>query len=213
MFTGIIKHIGTVTNVRPAAGGSRLVISVNDWGPDLSRGQSVCVRGVCLTVTSVKGPAIEFDVIPETLRRSTLGDLKPGQTVNMEPSLRVGDALDGHFLQGHVDGTAVLKRHDQQAGEHIMWFEPESAIMPYLIPKGSVAVDGVSLTIAEVTGRTFSVALIPTTLELTTLDNLRVGDRINVETDIISRSVVHHIRSMEQANGLSLEKLKSQGFA
>ncbi|MEE9293414.1 MAG: riboflavin synthase [Phycisphaerae bacterium] len=213
MFTGIIRHIGTITHVRRVSSGTRLSVSVDDLGQDLSCGRSVCVEGVCLTVTAINGKAIDFDVIPETLRRSTLGALQQGQRVNMEPSLRVGDSLDGHFLQGHVDGTAVLERHDTQRGEHILWFEPEPAVLPYLIPKGAVAVDGVSLTIADVVDGTFSVALIPTTLELTTLGRLGIGDRVNIESDIISRTVVHHIESMNRQGGLTIDQLRSQGYA
>ncbi len=212
MFTGIIRYSGVVTGFRPGAGHSRLTIGSPKLAPTVSHGDSICVNGVCLTVANATGALMEFDVVGESLRRSTLGTLRNGMHLNLEPSLRVGDAVDGHFVQGHVDGTAQLKSRDTSGGEYILRFEPDAEVVPFLIPKGSVAIDGVSLTIAAVKGPAFSVALIPTTLELTTLLRLQIGDRVNIESDIITRTVVHRLGSAS-GGGLTLEHLKTHGFA
>ncbi len=174
-------------------------------------GASICVSGVCLTVVRTADESLEFDVITETLERSTLGSKRVGDRVNLERSLRVGDRLDGHFVQGHVDGTAAVDRIQESTREHVMWLRPEPSLAPYLVPKGSVAVDGVSLTIAAVAGGAFSIALIPTTLERTTLSSLTAGDRVNVESDIITRTIVY--RHAEMSQGLTLETLREAGFA
>ncbi|NOS99443.1 MAG: riboflavin synthase [Phycisphaerales bacterium] len=213
MFTGIIRHLGAVTARRPATGGVRLTVDVGSLVESLPHGASVAVNGICLTVADRNDGRVTFDVIGETLRRTTLGDFKIGDPVNLETSLRAGDTIDGHFVQGHVDGTARLTRRETDGGECVLWFDPQTAIRPCLIPKGSVAIDGVSLTIADVDDHLFSVALIPTTLRLTTLGRLRVGDRVNVETDILARTVIHHLTTARTDGPLSLDTLRVHGFA
>lgn len=216
MFTGIVRHTGVVTNFQVARSGAKLTVGAADLTGHLAHGDSVCVSGVCLTVVEVRESLIQFDVIDETLRRSTLGSYRRGRRVNLETSLRVGDRLDGHFVQGHIDGTATLVRRDHAEGEDRLRFRPDPSLIPYLVPKGSVAVDGVSLTIADVDRDAFTVALIPTTLELTTLAELKATERVNIESDIITRTVVHHVgaalRSALPA-GLTVEQLQSHGFA
>ena len=213
MFTGIIRTRGTVTAVRLGAGGSRLSIGCPELAASVSHGASVCVNGVCLTVADVHRPVLEFDVIAETLERSTLKSLRVGTQVNLEPSLRAGDPIDGHLVQGHVDGTAELTRREASAFQHVLHFKADPQVRPYLIPKGSIALDGVSLTIADVSQTGFSVALIPTTLELTTLAQLREGDRVNVESDVIVRTVVHHLDAHAPTQGLTPDRLRAYGFA
>lgn len=213
MFTGIIRHLGSVTARLPSAAGVRLTVDVGPLVDSLPHGASVAVNGVCLTVTGRDRRQVTFDVIGETLRRTTLGDIKIGDPVNLELSLRVGDAIDGHFVQGHVDGTARLLRRDTAGGECIIWFEPQASIQPCLVPKGSVAIDGVSLTISGVESDRFSVALIPTTLQWTTLGRLRVRELVNVETDILARTVVHHMRRAQADGPRFVETLKAHGFA
>ncbi len=171
------------------------------------------MSGVCLTVASALDGTLEFDVIRETLETSTLEHRRVGDRVNLERSLRVGDRLDGHFVQGHVDGIARVARVQSSAMEWAVWIEPEAPLLSYVIPKGSVAVDGVSLTIATVDRSLFSVALIPTTLERTTLPSLKVDDRVNIETDIIVRAVVHHLLGVSSSGGLTLDALREAGFA
>jgi len=193
MFTGIIEGQGIVTTVRSAEeGGVRLGVRAGAIAADARPGASIAVSGVCLTVAGRGSDTLEFDVVPETLRRTTLGRLREGGAVNLERSIRAGDRMDGHFVQGHVDGRATVVRVITNR-EHVVWLAPESQLAGSLVHKGSVAVDGVSLTIAELTDDAFSVALIPATLERTTLGRLQAGDQVNIETDILVRIVVQQL--------------------
>jgi riboflavin synthase len=217
MFTGIVEHVGTVASVAATPGGRRLAIDVGPMAAECALGASVAVSGVCLTVAAAKPPILEFDVITETLDRSTLGGLTRGGRVNLERSLRVGDRLDGHFVQGHVDGRAAVTGVLQSPKEWVVSLRPEDHLRPYIVPKGSITLDGVSLTIAAVEGDVFTVALIPTTLERTTLGGLVVRDAVNVESDIVARTVVHwlshHQAGAAAGSGLTLAKLQEAGFA
>ena len=213
MFTGIVESTGTLNAVAPGAAGVRLRIDLGPLAAGTVLGASISVAGVCLTVAAISGAQAEFDVIPETISRTTLGERKPGDRVNLERALRVGDRLDGHFVQGHVDGTAEVVRVVSDGRERVVFLTPEEPLIPYLVPKGSVTIDGVSLTIAHVGEGSFSVALIPTTLERTTLAMLQLGDRVNIESDIIARTVVHHLSGAGAARGLTLERLQAAGFA
>ena len=212
MFTGIIESVGTIVDARSMPGGKRLRIQVGSMAGECALGASVCVSGVCLSVTAAADESLSFDVIAETLRRSTLGSKRVGDLVNLERSLRLGDRLEGHFVQGHVDGTAIVDRVRSTSGEHVVWLRPTVHLTPYVIPKGSVAVDGVSLTIAAVEAGRFSVALIPTTLKRTTLASLVGGDQVNIETDIITRTIVHRLDNISTPGGLGLESLKEAGL-
>ncbi|MBI4718833.1 MAG: riboflavin synthase [Planctomycetes bacterium] len=211
MFTGIIEHRGAIAATEPAPGGRRLRIDVGGMAAELAPGASVAVSGVCLTVAAVAGAAAEFDVIRETLARTTLGDKRRGDGVNLERSLRVGDRLDGHFVQGHVDGVSTVQRVISSPREWVVWLDTPDDLAGCIVPKGSVALDGVSLTIAEVGSGGFSVALIPTTLARTTLARLAAGDRVNIETDVLVRAVVHNLSRGGQ--GLTLSALREAGFA
>lgn len=213
MFTGIVETTGTISSTRATAGGRRLRVDVGSMAGELSFGASVCVGGICLTVADLSAGSLEFDVIKETLDRSALGLKRVGDRVNLERSLRADGRLDGHFVQGHVDGIGVVERVVASPREHVVWLRPDGSVFPYIIPKGSVAVDGVSLTIAEVAADAFSVALIPTTLDRTTLGSLAVGDRVNLESDIIARTVVHHLSRLPEGAGLTLDTLREAGFA
>lgn len=199
MFSGIIDAVGTVRQVHPVAGGQRLFIRAEDYWADVAAGASIAIDGVCLTVTRIEGNTAAFDVITETLRRTTMGGLRSGDRVNLQKSLAVGDRIDGHFVQGHVDAVATLARVDQSERESVRWFSTDPAAMQCIAPKGSVAIDGISLTVAEIRDDLFGVALIPTTLERTTLGDKRVGSRVNIETDILARTVVHFLRSLTEA--------------
>ena len=212
MFTGIIERKGTITNVGTVPGGRRLRVDVGPMAAECVLGASIAVSGVCLTVAQISGHEIDFDVITETLDRTVLGGKAVGGFVNLERSLRVGDRLDGHFVQGHVDGTAIVDQVISTARETVIWLAPDDSVRSYMIPKGSVSIDGVSLTIAGVEPTRFSVALIPTTLELTTLTQLKKGDRVNIESDILARTIVHHLQSIGEAGGLTLETLQRAGF-
>lgn len=148
------------------------------------------------------GARLSFDVIKETLDRTNLGRKGVGDRVNLERSLRVGDRLDGHWVQGHVDGTAEVVEVRRDEREHVVFLRPEPSLSPYVIPKGSIAIDGVSMTIAELRGDAFSIALIPTTLERTTLGSLTVGDLVNIESDILARTIVHRLEQWREAGAL-----------
>jgi riboflavin synthase alpha subunit len=171
MFTGIVERVGRV-----AAPGRKLVVETG-WA-DLRRGESIAVSGVCLTVARLDGGRAGFDIVPETVRRTTLGDFKKGGRVNLERALRAGDRLSGHLVQGHIDGTGRVIR----AGATL---RIESPLAAQLVPKGSVAIDGVSLTVVDVEPGAFTIALIPTTRKITTLGRLRKGQRVNVELDVM----------------------------
>lgn len=201
MFTGIVNRVGVVEDVRTTTSGIRLRIGVGDWARHCSPGSSVCVSGVCLTVSGVSEPLLDFDVVPETIGKSNLGRKRPGDRLNLEPSIRVGDPIDGHFVQGHVDGTAEIEQVRTQAGEYVLRLRPESHLLPYVIPKGSIAIDGVSLTVAELGDDRFTIALIPTTLQRTNLSSLRSGDTVNVETDLLVRTIVHCWRLASGGDG------------
>lgn len=212
MFTGIIEQRGRITESRPVPGGRRLRVDIGSIVSECKPGASVSVSGVCLTVTGTDGSHADFDVIQETLAKTSLGSKKLGDYVNIERSLRAGDRLDGHFVQGHVDGTAEVIDLVSNAREFVLWLEPQPHLQPFIIPKGSVAIDGVSLTIAEVNGARFSVALIPTTLDLTTLGSLCVGDIVNIESDILARTIVHRLNSLADAGGIPLNKFNEAGL-
>ena len=214
MFTGIIEATGKVAAIRPNQGGIRLVVDVAALKRQPEIGASVAVNGVCLTVAAISSKTAEFDVVAETCARSNLGRLQVQDAVNLESSLTLGDALDGHFVQGHVDGTATVERVETDARQWTVWFTlDQPQLAPYLVPKGSIALDGVSLTLAEVHSERFSVAIIPTTLQRTTFGHLRSGDKVNVETDILVRAVVRQMSLIDGVNqGLSVQALEQAGF-
>lgn len=224
LFTGIVEAVGTVVGLGPLRGGAlapaarRLAIDAGDLLDELGHGASVAVNGVCLTLVGRDGGAAQFDVIEETLRRSNLGGLGSGDGVNLERSLRGGDRLDGHFVQGHVDAIGKLARIDRQGGECRLWIAAEADAMRFMIPKGSVALDGVSLTLADVLPDRFCVALIPATLERTTLGRRRAGDGVNIETDILARTIVHRLDAIAATGSSKVsdaalrERLADAGF-
>lgn len=209
MFTGIVQCMGIVTDVRQHAGGVRLRIESAHVAKKSHPGDSISVSGVCLTVAAMAGDCLDFDIIRETLEKTNLGRLRTGDAVNLEPSLRAGDGLDGHFVQGHVDGTAVVDRVVADDSQHVVWLRPQPHLQPYIIPKGSITVEGVSLTIAGTDADLFSIALIPTTLTVTTLARLRPGDPVNLESDIMVRTVVHYLQRLLGSEPAQLEELLS----
>jgi riboflavin synthase len=188
MFSGIVENRVSVLRIINGARALRLTLP-NLWR-DLREGQSVAVNGCCLTVARSTLKTITFDVIGETLARTNLGGLRENDWVNVERPLKVGDRVDGHFVQGHVDGVAKLIGVTKGKKETRLKLRAPQNLALYLIPKGSVTLDGVSLTIAWVSGALFEVALIPTTLKLTTLGSRKPGDLVNLEADIIAKTVV-----------------------
>ncbi len=215
MFSGIIEGTGEVQSVVPGDGASRLTIdlgSLRDAWTDLALGASVAIDGVCLTVSAIDGRLVTFDVVAETLRCSTLEQRMPGDRVNLERSLRAGAPIDGHFVQGHVDGIGTVLGLEVDGADYRLSVAPPAEMMPHMVPKGSVAVDGVSLTIATVGSDHFSVALIPTTLSWTTLGRRGVGDTVNVETDVLVRTVVRLLQSAKDEGDVTLDTLRRAGF-
>jgi riboflavin synthase len=188
MFTGIIRERGRVAAVEHGVETVRLRLEAPQTAGQTAIGDSVAVNGVCLTAVAVENGTLAFDTVPETLRRSSLGRLAEGAEVNVEPALRVGDALGGHYVQGHVDGLGTV-RSTTPAGDVIVWFDTSHELLRYLVEKGSITVDGVSLTVAELDERGFSVALVPHTLAETTLSSLAPGDAVNLEVDVLAKYV------------------------
>jgi riboflavin synthase len=198
MFTGLIQALGIVLVAAETPAGKRLTISLSELNDaKIDPGDSVCVSGVCLTVVKRGHGNLQFDVITETLNRSTLGKKIVQDRVNLELSLRPDSFVGGHFVQGHVDAVATVTKINEDPQDYRITFQLEATrrdAMAAIVPKGSVAVDGVSMTIADVgPDATFTLALSPTTLEKTTLSGLKVGDAVNVETDILARTVVHYL--------------------
>jgi riboflavin synthase len=188
MFTGIIIATGRLVSI--AERGGDLELAIDASALDRSRiaiGDSVSVQGVCLTATRIEGPVFRADVSRETLAKTTLGALQSGARVNLEPSLRAGDALGGHLVSGHVDAVGRLTRVQEDARSRRLQFELPEALMRFVAPKGSICIDGVSLTVNEVEGRRFEVNIIPHTSDVTTLGGLSSGDSVNVEIDVIAR--------------------------
>jgi len=198
MFTGIVEQTGQISVSREVPSGRRIGIEAGAMPADCKHGESVCVSGVCLTVAEVNGQTFEFDVIRETLEKSTLGSKRVGDRVNLERSLRVGDRFDGHFVQGHVDGTALVRSVTTDGSERRLRIEPSSELAAFIVDKGSIAVDGVSLTVAAAGDTWFEVALIPTTLNLTNLAALREGGQVNIEVDYVAKIVVSWMRKTHQ---------------
>jgi riboflavin synthase len=196
MFTGLIEFLGTVHALKPDGPGRRLVIAEPALAAELTLGQSVAVNGACLTVVECTKDLFHFQVGPETLARTNLGELKPGDRVNLERSLRLGDRLDGHLVQGHVDGLGhVAERHPSNDWETVVFTCPlELAV--HMVSKGSIAVDGVSLTLVDVAADRFSVALIPHTLSHTTLGRKRPGATVNLETDLFGKYVCKYLQHL-----------------
>lgn len=190
MFTGIVQDVGRVVSRETRGGDARLVISFDRLDPSgINIGDSICVQGCCLTAVGVQDRTFTADASRETLSLTTLGDLAPGSPVNLEPSLRAGDPLGGHLVSGHVDGIGEIAAMSGDARSTRMEITVPSALARYIARKGSVAIDGVSLTVNEVRGATFGINLIPHTQAVTTLGALRVGTRINLEVDQIARYV------------------------
>jgi riboflavin synthase len=185
MFTGIVREVGSVESVEGDGDVVRLRVRAPKTAENTAVGDSVSVNGVCLTAVGAADGAVEFDVVPETLRRSSLGRLEAGAAVNVEPALRAGEPLGGHLVQGHVDGVGRVVRVDVEGLE--VSAAPE--LLRYCVEKGSIAVEGVSLTIAALSGGSFTVALVPHTREATTLGSVSVGDEVNLEVDVIAKHV------------------------
>ena len=209
MFTGLIEAVCRVVS----ANGSRLTIDLGKLADQTEIGSSIAVNGTCLTVIGLDGNSATFDISPETLERSTLAGLTASSTVNIERAMKADGRFAGHFVQGHVDGVAAIKQISKQGQFTNMKFQVKPDILEQIIVKGSVSIDGVSLTIASMDDNSFEVALIPETLKKTTLGNVRVGDTVNIETDIIVKTIKKQLENiLPKKQGLTMEKLRESGF-
>ncbi len=209
MFTGIIEEIGTVANIERGAKSSRITISAERIFDDLKIGDSVSVNGMCATAAEISGNTFTADIMAESMRRTNLGDLKKGSRVNLERAMQLNGRFGGHIVSGHIDGTGVII--SQRREDNAVWLTvgaPEN-IMRYIIEKGSVAIDGVSLTVASVYSDAFAVSLIPHTAEETTLLSKRTGEKVNLECDIVGKYIE---RFTPGQRGITLDFLKENGF-
>jgi len=216
MFTGLVEAVQNVRKIADHSGGRMLSIPLGDLSTDTKPGDSICVQGVCLTVSRMHGELAEFDVMPETLRCSTLGDLRRNDRVHLERAMPATGRFGGHMVQGHIDGVGTIDQIIQNSQGHVLWIEAGADLMDLMIPKGSVAIDGVSLTIVSVEPSRFSVHLIPTTLRETAFPWRKKRDRVNLEADLISKWIKKRLDQMLSKGNisrLSLEKLRDQGFA
>lgn len=189
MFTGLVETQGTVTQMSPEGDGRLLQMESSIFGSDIAKGESIAINGVCLTVVASASGSASFQLAPETLRRSNLGQLSTGSVVNLERALKLGDRLGGHWVQGHVDGVAVLEKREPDGDWERFVFALPPDLNHYLVAKGSITVNGVSLTVVDVDVNSFSVALIPHTLAITNLGKLQAGDMVNLEVDILAKYV------------------------
>ena len=193
MFTGIVEETGRVVKTTP----TRMVIQAKVTLDGTRIADSIAVNGTCLTVVDIQGDTLAVDVVPETLRRTNLGDAKPGDPVNLERSLALGDRMGGHMVQGHVEATGRVISLEPEGESLLMGFQASPEIMRYVVTKGFIAVDGVSLTIVQCDSSSFTIAVIPYTQEYTVLGSRRIGDRVNLETDVIARYVERLVKGEE----------------
>jgi len=213
MFTGIVEEIGTVERIESGRESIGLIVRCEKVLEDARPGDSLSVNGVCLTASGLGERWFRADVMPETMRRTSLGSLKISQPVNLERALRLSDRLGGHLVNGHVDGTGVVTGLSRDDIAVILSVSVERDLVGWMVVKGSVAVDGVSLTIVHVGDRAFSVSLVPHTARTTTLGSKRVGDTVNVECDIIAKYVETLLGRRPAKGNLSVDFLKEHGFA
>lgn len=215
MFTGLIETIGLVRSLtrNPGTGGSSLTIDLGGIANECKPGDSIAINGACLTITRLEGSLAHFDLSAETLEKSTLGNLKSSSEVNVERAIKPTDRFGGHFVLGHIDGTATIKAINRRSGFTDIQFAAGPDLLESMVMKGSVAVDGISLTIASLDKSGFSVAIIPETLQRTTLDKAKIGDFVNIEVDIIVKSVKRQLEEiLPKRQPLTAERLRELGF-
>ncbi len=210
MFTGIVREIGTVVQAVVAAEGMRLAVETVTAAESSNVGDSVAVNGACLTMTRLDGKVFHADVMRETLSKTTLGGLRPGEKVNLELALAAGERFGGHFVLGHVDDVGIVNEKRREGDSIVMGFSAPSEFIKYLVPKGSVAVDGLSLTVTDISESGFRVGLIPHTLDVTTLGARGIGDRVNLEADMIGKHVYQYLS--KGRDGVTVDLLRRTGF-
>lgn len=216
MFTGLIETVMPVVSSTKTATGLRLCIELGELADDAKFGDSICVNGTCLTISSLKGKRADFDVMPETLAVSTIKNLKTSTLVNLERAMPADGRFGGHIVQGHIDGIGTIEKIEADKNQHVIWIGAEAKLIDQLITKGSIAIDGISLTVVELKGNSFSVSLIPTSLEETNIAGRKVGDKVNLEADLIGKWINKRIDQVLAAkkpgSNLTIENLRKQGF-
>ncbi len=216
MFTGIIEQMGTILSVERGSGAVVMAIGADGDLSGAKIGDSICVSGACLTVTEIQGGRFSVDVSPETVSRTTFARVQAGTLVNLERALRLSDRLDGHLVSGHIDGTGRIRGMKQEGNSIIVTFEADGALMRYIVEKGSVAVDGISLTVNRCEGMRFSTAVIPHTVKITTIGVKRIGDTVNIETDMIGKYIERFVSGaggrMEGRSDIDMAFLSKTGF-
>lgn len=212
MFTGIIEEMGAVRSLQRSGGSARLTVAASKVLEGTALGDSICVNGVCLTVVSLGAAEFSADVAVETLRVTNLGELRNGAKVNLERALQLSARVGGHLVSGHVDAVGRIRERREEGNGWRVVFEAPEAVLRYVIRKGSVAIDGISLTVADVDASGFSVAMIPHTAKLTTLGFKAAGDTVNLESDIIGK-YVERLLGGRAPEALSLDLLRKNGFA
>jgi riboflavin synthase len=212
MFTGIIEEMGSVKALRHEAGAARLAVSASRVLGGTAPGDSICVNGVCLTVVNMDKSGFSADVAVETLKVTNLGELKTGAKVNLERALQLSARIGGHLVSGHVDAVGRIREKREEGNGWRIFIDAPDTVLRYVIKKGSIAIDGISLTVADVDKKGFSIAMIPHTAKLTTLGFKSAGDSINLETDLIGK-YVERLLAGRVEDGVSLELLRKSGFA
>jgi riboflavin synthase len=213
MFTGLIEKICLVKGIRRSAESMLLTIDLGELAKKSKTGDSIAISGACLTIARLQGSLASFDVSAETLAKSTLGRLQPSSEVNIEQSLKANDRFGGHFVLGHVDGTAMVDAIEKSGDFANIKFAAKTELLDAMVIKGSVAVDGISLTIAAVDIKSFSVSIIPETLKRTTLGKAKIGDIVNIETDIIVKTIKRQLDEiLPKKQSLTAEKLRQLGY-
>ena len=214
MFTGLVAELGTVVALKPLKQSYNITVKANKVLNNLKIGDSVAVNGACLTVVKISGSDFTADVMPETVKLTNLRHLKSGDKVNLERTLRLCDGLDGHIVSGHVEGVGIIASKKAEGIAEVVTIKTPPELLKYIIKKGSIAIDGISLTVTEVMATGFSVSLIPHTAAETTLGFKKPGDEVNLETDIIGKYVEHllNFKAPDLRQGLSKAKLFENGF-
>lgn len=211
MFTGIVEEIGKTIQVQRSGAAIRVTIAASLISNDIALGDSVSVNGACLTLSSQAGNHLSFDAVPETVERTSLKYLIPGSPVNLERAMRVGDRIGGHFVQGHVDGIGVLQGLERKDNARLLTIQADVDLLKYMVPKGSVAVDGVSLTLDWISDSAFTVWIIPHTFDNTVFRYRKIGDKLNLENDLIGKYVARYAAGNSQSR-LDTLKLAELGY-
>lgn len=209
MFTGIVEEVGTIRHIESRADYQRTTIAAKQVLNGVKIGDSIAIDGACHTVVHFDADTFVIESIAETLQRTTLGDCRVGSRVNLERSLKLGDRLDGHLVAAHVDGVGHVKGRTESSDQIVFEFEVPPELAPYIAEKGSITVNGISLTVIAVTDRTFSIAAIPHTLKVTTLSEKYPGDRVNIEVDIIARYLERLVQPMNGKNMLTEDRIRA----